>query len=117
MEDEYVMYLIVRSDLKMTKGKIAAQCCHAVQWLTINNINKPSFQEYINSCHPKICLKVPSEDIMNSIVSYCYKRRTSYYQVVDVGRTQVPPNTKTVLGVGPVKRSKVPYIIKNLNLV
>lgn len=34
------MYLIVRTDLKMGKGKIAAQCCHGVQYLTMNNINK-----------------------------------------------------------------------------
>lgn len=34
------MYLIVRTDLKMGKGKIAAQCSHAaVLCKTRNNIN------------------------------------------------------------------------------
>lgn len=28
-EEEYKMVLVVRTDLQMTKGKIAAQCCHA----------------------------------------------------------------------------------------
>ena len=111
------MYLIVRTDLKMGKGKIAAQCCHAVQYLTMNNINKKSFKLYINNGTPKIVLKAPTLEVINNINNYCYKNGIPYYEVVDAGRTQIPRNTKTVIGVGPIKRLKVPYIIKELKLL
>ncbi len=114
---EYVMYLIVRTDLKMSKGKIAAQCSHAVQWLVVNNIRKKSFKEYLRGCHPKICLKVPTESEMDRIKEWCERNQITHYQVVDAGRTQVPPNSKTVLGVGPIRRSNVPEIIKTLKLL
>ena len=115
--DEYVMYLIVRTDLKMSKGKIAAQCGHAVQWLTINNIHKDSFKKRFTYINPKICLKIPSEDTMDVISNYCSKNNIDYYIVIDAGRTQVPPLSKTVLGVGPIKKSEVPTLIKDLKLL
>ena len=107
------MYLIVRTDLKMSKGKIAAQCGHAVEWMVINNINSKS----LNFCHPKIVLKVPDGDAMNSIAKYCNQNGVINYQVIDAGRIQVLPNTKTVLGIGPIKKSKVPTIIRELKLL
>ena len=111
------MYLIVRTDLKMSKGKIAAQCAHAVQWLVVNNIHSRSFQKYLRGCHPKICLKIPSESEMDIIAYWCSRNKITHYQVVDVGRTQVPPNSKTVLGVGPILRTEVPEIIRDLKLL
>ena len=104
-----VMYVIVRTDLKMSKGKIAAQCCHAVQGITmISNI------KYI--C-PKICLKVNNVIDMDMISKYCIDNTIPHYQVIDAGLTQVPPMSKTVLGVGPIKKSNVPDIIKDLKLL
>lgn len=117
MKYEYVMYLIVRTDLKMGKGKIGAQCGHAVQYLTIRNLHKPFFKQYLNGSHPKIILKVPSLEEMNTISNYCYRNRIPYYEVIDSGKTQIPPKTKTVLGVAPLRRSEVPDIIKNLKLL
>lgn len=117
MNDEYVMYLIVRTDLKMSKGKIAAQCGHAVQWLVINGLQNKSFKEYLKGCYAKICLKIPSETEMDKISGYCYHKRINHYQVIDAGRTQVPVNSKTVLGVGPLRRSQVPDLIRDLKLL
>ncbi len=120
-ENEHLMYLIVRADLKMSKGKIAAQCGHAVQWLVVNNmsngIKKNSFMQYLIGAHPKIVLKVSNEEELNNITTQCIENRISYYQVVDAGRTQIPPNTKTVLGIGPIRRSEVPSKIKTFKLL
>ena len=111
------MFLVVRNDLKMSKGKIAAQCGHAVQWLTLNNYNKNIMRAYLEGVHPKIVLKVNSEAEMDHLHLTCKQKKISCYQVIDVGRTQVPPNSKTVLGIGPVKREKAPGIIKTLKLL
>lgn len=114
---EYVMYLIVRTDLKMSKGKIAAQCGHAVQKLILGQVSSNLLNNYINSVHPKICLKINTEQDMDEIALYCKNNNIYHSIVIDVGRTQVPPNSKTVLGVGPILRSEVPDIIKNLKLL
>lgn len=71
MQEEYVIYLIVRNDLKMGKGKIAAQCCHAIQYLTIKNLNTTIFKNYLRGGHAKVCLKVQSENDFNIIIDYC----------------------------------------------
>lgn len=115
--DELVIYLIVRNDLKMSKGKIAAQCGHAIQWLTINGMNKDLFKLYLTGDHPKIVLKINSEEEMDKLYYKCKKMHFNCYQVIDAGRTQVPPNSKTVLGIGPVERGKAPGIIKILKLL
>ena len=54
-ETEVVIYLLVRQDLKMSKGKIVAQCCHAVQDLILAC---EVIEQYIVGEHPKIALKI-----------------------------------------------------------
>ena len=117
--EEYVIYLIVRTDLKMGKGKIAAQCGHAIQYLTISNLasNSSIFNKYLRFGGAKICLKVNSEVEMDNIMGYCNDNNIVYYQVIDAGRTQVAPNSKTVLGIGPILKSEVPSIISDLKLL
>ena len=115
--EEYVIYMIVRNDLKMGKGKIAAQCGHAIQYLTIAAMNTEEFRKYYRGAHAKICLKVQTEAELDQIRDYCNENGIINYQVVDAGRTQIAPNSKTVLGVGPILKSKVPVIISELKLL
>ncbi|PIX43420.1 peptidyl-tRNA hydrolase, partial [archaeon CG_4_8_14_3_um_filter_38_5] len=35
----------------------------------------------------------------------------------DAGRTQIPPNTITALGIGPDNEEKIDKIVKNLKLL
>lgn len=58
---EKAIYLIVRNDLKMGKGKIAAQCCHAVQSI-VRACPDALYREYEKNGCAKICLKVESEE-------------------------------------------------------
>jgi PTH2 family peptidyl-tRNA hydrolase len=115
--EEYIIYLIVRNDLKMGKGKIAAQCCHAVQNLTVMNLNTTIFRKYLSGSHAKVCLKVQTEEELDKISNYCLQNNIMYYQVIDAGKTQVMAGSKTVLSVGPILRSKVPTIISQLKLL
>lgn len=63
---DYKMVLLIRTDLEMSKGKVAAQCGHAVlaaykQMLTDN----PQVLQLWEECgQPKITLKVPDEKEM-----------------------------------------------------
>jgi len=50
---------LIRTDLKMGKGKVAAQCCHAAVAAYKSAIKYPKIlRAWEESCQPKITLKV-----------------------------------------------------------
>jgi len=92
--------MIVRTDLKMGKGKIAAQCCHGA----IGAYKKsPSdkIKKWENEAYAKVVLKVKTLEELNEIKSLADKKGIVNYRVVDAGRTQIPTSTVTVLALGP----------------
>ncbi|WP_296859568.1 aminoacyl-tRNA hydrolase [uncultured Methanobrevibacter sp.] len=92
--------MIVRTDLKMGKGKIAAQCCHGA----IGAYKKsPSdkIKKWENEAYAKVVLKVKTLEELNEIKSLADKKGIANYRVVDAGRTQIPTSTVTVLALGP----------------
>jgi PTH2 family peptidyl-tRNA hydrolase len=116
MSDELVIYLLVREDIKMSKGKTAVQCCHAVEDLIIR-CPKQLLQQYKRSNHAKICLKIHDLEEMQDLMHECSKAGYQYYQVVDAGLTELKPDTPTVLGIGPVNKIKINPIVNKLKLL
>ena len=114
--DELRIYLIVRKDLKMTTGKIVAQCGHAVEYLAMHT-PKPVMHEYRKSAHPKIALQVMSLEDLEQIRDECHRTGVQCHMVEDAGRTQVAAGSFTVLGVGPVRKKNVPGIVTALKLL
>ena len=54
--------IVVRKDLNMRKGKIAAQCCHASLGVTLANLQHPDVKEWLSGAFTKICVSCESED-------------------------------------------------------
>jgi PTH2 family peptidyl-tRNA hydrolase len=105
-EEQYNMYVLVNTDLKMTKGKIASQVGHVVGCITeeiirksyeSDTINKDyiSYMNWKNSGSAKIILKASQ----NEITKFIEKPKTIH--IIDEGRTQIEPNSLTVLGFYP----------------
>ena len=113
---ELVIYLVVRTDLKMRPGKIAAQCGHAVEYLALHT-PKPVMQEYCRHGHSKIALKVATLEDLECIRDECHRNRIQYHTVEDHGLTQVPAGSRTVLGIGPVRKENVPKAVAALKLL
>lgn len=105
------MVFIVRKDLGMGRGKIAAQVAHAASRLTLqaHNENPELLAEYFDWGEPKIVLYVPDENSQNEIQQQFTEDGLINNLVVDAGKTQIEPNTQTVLGVLAAKRSIDPY--------
>lgn len=107
------MYLIVNNDLKMGKGKIAAQVGHVVgdiiEYLT-NNPTK-EYEIWKKSGHAKIVLKATESQILE----LCDIEESFF--VRDQGRTQIPKDSLTVVGFPPVYKSKIYDQIKKLKLL
>ncbi len=115
MAIEYVLYLVVRVDLGMTKGKIVAQCGHAVQGLLLES-PKAVLHKYIHGSSAKIALRINGLAEMDNIINKCILNKIPYHQVIDAGLTQVQPGTSTALGIGPVRRDAYDFI-KDLKLL
>jgi PTH2 family peptidyl-tRNA hydrolase len=105
-DDKYNMYVLVNDDLKMGKGKIAGQVGHVVGLITEEIIRKSyetkkvpdCYLRYIkwkNTGHSKIILKATCDQITSFI-----GHPESMY-ILDAGKTQIAPNSLTVLGFYP----------------
>lgn len=107
---------IVRSDLKMGKGKIAAQVAHAA----IECYKKASSDEirkWEDEGSKKVVLKVKDlEDLMH-YHRICTSKKIKCSLIRDAGHTQVEPGSVTVLGIGPVDDNIIEPITGNLKMI
>lgn len=132
-EDPIVMYLIVRESLGMSMGKTAAQCAHASQILLLNYIHlkvsipsqesfaSPSppqqvsiFDDWLESSFRKVVLKADEKEWAKLKLEFKEAERVI---VVDAGLTEIAPNSETVIGLWPMKRSNVSKLVKRLQVL
>ena len=98
--------IIMRTDLKMGKGKIAAQACHA-SLNCYKNADKSRLRAWELSGQKKVVLKVSSEketDLPHSLIT-------------DAGHTQIEPSTRTCLGIGPGSDEEIDKLTGHLKLL
>lgn len=113
------MVLVVRNDLKMGKGKVAAQCGHgAVGAYQKALTNIPSVvRAWENTGCAKIALRVESEAEMMALKTAAEARNLNTCLIRDAGRTQIEPNTKTVLAIGPAAVEAIDQVTGHLKLL
>ena len=115
----YKMVIVVRTDIKMSKGKMAAQAGHAaVSAAEYARKNRPEWwQPWISEGQCKIAVKVKSEQEINELERRARNAGLPVALIVDRGLTEIPPNTTTCLGIGPAPASKVDIITGKLSLL
>ncbi|KAL6508211.1 hypothetical protein OROHE_021753 [Orobanche hederae] len=116
--EDFKMVLVVRNDLKMGKGKIAAQCSHATLGLYKKILNRApkSLNRWEMCGQVKVVVKIDSEDDMLLLQEKAKLRNLPTHITVDAGRTQIAPNSKTVMAVlGPAH--VVDYVTGGLKLL
>ncbi|EGG23777.1 hypothetical protein DFA_05913 [Cavenderia fasciculata] len=120
-QEECKMVLIVRNDLKMGKGKIAAQCCHGTLGAYKSATKKEEFKDLLKRWEyggqAKIAIKVESEKELLDIEREARKLKLPNYLVVDAGRTQIEAGTCTVLAIGPAPKSLIDTVSGHLKLL
>ncbi|CAK9436335.1 uncharacterized protein LODBEIA_P08930 [Lodderomyces beijingensis] len=121
---EVRMTLCVRQDLKMGKGKAAAQCSHATLSLykKITNPNSPAYNpemvrrwEYGNG-QAKITLQVPNQEEMDLLFAKAMSLGINACIIHDAGRTQIAAGSATVLGLGPAPKRTLDEVTGKLKL-
>ncbi|KAI9558504.1 hypothetical protein GHT06_015292 [Daphnia sinensis] len=115
----YKLLLVVRNDLKMGKGKIAAQCSHAAvaAYKQILHKDPEMLKWWENYGQPKIVVKVDSEEELLSIATISRSKGLLTSVVRDAGRTQIAPGSKTVLAIGPATTEAIDEVTCHLKLL
>lgn len=114
--DNVKQVLIVRTDLKMGKGKIAAQCCHGAIG-AYKKSSKDKIRKWENDAYGKVVLKVKTLDELTELKKLADKKGIANYLVVDAGRTQIPTSSVTVLALGPDEDEIIDEVTGDLKLL
>jgi len=117
-EFEYKQVLVFRTDLKMGKGKIAAQAGHAaVSSAQEAYVHKKKWWEaWIFEGQRKVAVKVPSEKELHELEDQAEDLGLPHSLIVDRGLTQIPEGTVTCLGIGPAPEALVDKLTGKLPL-
>lgn len=115
---EFKMILVVRNDLKMGKGKVAAQCSHAAvtAYRQVQRRNPELLRQWEYCGQPKVVVKAPDEDTLIDLLSRAKEVGLPVSLIQDAGRTQIAPGSRTVLGIGPGQADLVDRITGDLKL-
>ena len=115
---EFKQAIVVRTDLKMEKGKIAAQSAHASLAALEKTLQQHSewVSEWKMRGQAKVVLKIGSEKELLELFEKA-KKKLPCALIVDAGRTQIESGSKTCLGIGPAPEEKIDEFTKKLKLL
>jgi PTH2 family peptidyl-tRNA hydrolase len=118
-EFHYKQVIVFRSDLKLSKGKIAAQSGHAAVSAAeeARKHHKVWWKAWISEGQCKIAVKVKSEKEILELEKQAKELALPYALIMDRGLTEVPPGTITCLGIGPAPSEIVDKLTGRLPLL
>ncbi len=117
-EFKYKQVIVMRADLKMSRGKIAAQAGHAAVSAAEEARKRCSdwWKAWLKEGQCKIAVKVESERELLEFERQARELELPHALIYDRGLTELPPNTLTCLGIGPAPSDKVDKITEKLTL-
>jgi PTH2 family peptidyl-tRNA hydrolase len=118
-EFHYKQVIVFRSNLRLSKGKTAAQAGHAAVSAAeeARKHRKEWFEGWSREGQCKIAVRVKNEEEMSELEAEAREMGLPYALVIDRGLTEVPPGTVTCLGIGPAPIEKVDKITRSLPLL
>lgn len=115
----YKQAIVVRKDLAMSAGKLAAQSSHAS--LSSYKMVKARTPEVADAWEEqgqkKIVLKVQSEKELLEYFEACKQAKIPVALIRDAGNTQLEPGTITCFGAGPWDEKEIDKILGKLKLL
>ena len=108
--------ILIRSDLKLPKGKLAAQCSHAAVEAAFNS-DKKLVEKWRKTGAKKVVLKVKDE---KELLKYNQQAKDAGLKtalITDAGKTVIAPGTKTCIAIGPDDEDNIDKITGKLKMV
>jgi len=113
---EYKQCIVIRDDLKLSKGKLAVQVAHAAV-LAMERADKSAVAGWKSEGQKKVVLKVPTVQDLFRIRDDAAQAGLPAAIVQDAGLTEIPPGTVTALGIGPSLNKQMDKVTGKLSLV
>ena len=118
-EVQLTMAIITRADLKLSKGKLAAQAAHAAvdAALTSSKVATKQLADWRNNGARKIVVVARNLEHLKRIYGEARAYGLVAEMITDAGHTEIPAGTVTVVAIGPAERDEVDAIIGSLPLL
>lgn len=102
-DQQLAVFIVVREDLKMSVGKMAAQVGHgALGIFSIARKTTPiALHKWETKGETKLFYHANSEQLLLKIADLAKAAKVPRIVISDAGRTQIAPGSKTVLAFGP----------------
>ena len=108
--------ILIRQDLKLPKGKLAAQVAHASVEAVLRS-DKDKVKAWRNEGMSKIVLKVDNLKELHKYNQFAKDAGLTTATITDAGRTVIAPGTTTCCAIGPANEEDIDAIVFNLKLV
>ena len=115
----YKQVIAVRTDLGMSRGKIAVQVAHgSVSSAEQTRVLKQDiWKAWLREGQKKVAVKVSSEEELLELRRLAVGHSLPHSLIRDAGMTELPPGTITVLGIGPAKTEIIDEVTGELKLL
>lgn len=115
----YKQAIVVRADLGMGKGKLAAQSSHASlsAYKKVEKADPEVARAWEMEGQKKIVLKVQSEEELLDFFQKAKAAGIPCELIRDAGHTQVEPGTLTCFGAGPWDEGEIDSVLGKLKLL
>jgi peptidyl-tRNA hydrolase, PTH2 family len=116
---EFKQVIAVRTDLKMGKGKTAAQAAHAALGSAeeCRGARPAWYKEWKEQGQAKVVLRAAGEPELQELLKKARTLGIPLALVTDKGLTQLEPGTVTCLGIGPAPVELVDKVTGKLKLL
>lgn len=117
-EMEYKLAIVVRDDIKMSPGKLAAQVAHAAVTCALDAKAKKTkwFASWYSEGQRKVVLRARDLAELKALDDKARHAGLTHTIITDAGLTELPPSTPTCLGIGPAPEGEVDKITGSLPL-
>ncbi|HTS32890.1 MAG TPA: peptidyl-tRNA hydrolase Pth2 [Thermoplasmata archaeon] len=115
----YKAVVVLRGELRLTAGKAAVQVAHAAVMLTLaaQSKHQAALAAWLREGQKKIALLVPTLSDLEQLERLARSKGIPTVWVEDAGFTEVPPGTRTCLGLGPAPGPVLDAITGSLPLL
>ena len=112
----YKQVILVRNDLKLSKGKLAVQVAHASVEAVLKS-DKEALNCWKGEGSKKVVLEVANEKELIKFNQLAKDEGFKTALIKDAGRTEIEPGTVTALAIGPEEESKLDKLTGKLKML
>jgi len=116
---DYKLVIAVRSDLELSKGKLAVQVAHGAVMAAVDAKahHRRWFSEWWSEGQKKVVVRGGTLQDLQALRNKARSMGLTTALVEDAGLTELPPGTVTCLGIGPGPNAMVDQVTGGLKLI